>query len=190
LRPLSSWLEARGSWLAASSGLVAWSLQLEASSGLAALEDRTMCRKAVWLIGALMGLVWLGGVAVAWLPGTPKLRLSVAAGALGVVPGHGRHGTDETHGTGADPITRHASRVRAGGKVRVLAGARWGPVHCPERMAIDVSGGSAPGSPLFSLKRGESRVRRGLMARGAAFARGRAGRSGLVRNLRPRCCVE
>jgi len=106
-----------------------------------------MCTKAVWLIGALIGLVWAVGVAQAWSPATPKLRLSVAAGgpgvvrgehrleacatgrgkaALGVVRGDGTHGTDGTDGAGADPITRHASRVRrrAGPLLPVLYGLR------------------------------------------------------------------
>ena len=84
-----------------------------------------MCTKAVWLIAALMDLVWVGGVAEGWLAGTRELRLSVASGAwgvaqgehrleacatgrgkaaLGVVRGDGTHGTDRTHrGLGPQP---------------------------------------------------------------------------------------
>ena len=63
-------------------------------------------------------------------------------------------------------VTTHASRVRKKGKARGAAEARRVPVHPSDGMPIDVSGGSAPGSPLFSLKRGELGVREGLMARG------------------------
>ena len=73
-----------------------------------------MCRKVVWLMAGLMGLVWLGGVAEGWAAGTPKLRLSVAPGAQGVVRGHGTHGTDGTD-RGGLRITRHASGRRRGG---------------------------------------------------------------------------
>jgi len=78
-----------------------------------------MRTKVVWVA---MGLVWAAGMAQGWLAGTPKLRLSVAPGAqgvvrgehrleacatergeaaLGIVPRHETHGTD---GTGADRV--------------------------------------------------------------------------------------
>ena len=50
-----------------------------------------MCRKIVWLMAGLMGLVWLVGVAEGWLAGTPRPGSSVAPGALGVGRGHGTH---------------------------------------------------------------------------------------------------
>ena len=64
----SEWVECRVgvhlSWLAARSS------RLVARSFLKCLEGRTMCRKVVWLMAGLMGLVWLGGAAVAGLAGT------------------------------------------------------------------------------------------------------------------------
>ena len=103
---------------------------------LAALEDRMMSAKVVWVAMGLMGLVWLAGAVQEWLPGTPKLRLSVARGrhasrasafavrritrqeeggavaprAQGVVRGDGTHGTNGTDGTGGRPVSDHASR--------------------------------------------------------------------------------
>ena len=83
-------------------------LLLARSSRLVARSSREgmMCRKVVWLIGALTGLVWLGGMAQGCLPDTPKVRLSVAPGARGVVPGHGTNGTNGTDGTGAGRVVR------------------------------------------------------------------------------------
>ena len=100
-------IEIDGSGLVASPSLGS-KLVARGSELLELLEDGMMCRKAVWLIAALMGLVWLGGVGVAWWVGTRKLRLSVAAGGPGVVRGDGTHGTD---GTGGRPVSDHASRV-------------------------------------------------------------------------------
>jgi len=68
-----------------------------------------MCRKAVWLIAALMGLVWLAGVAEGFLAGTPKRGLSVAPKGQGMVREDRTYGTDGTYGTREGSVTRHAS---------------------------------------------------------------------------------
>ena len=132
-----------------------------------------MSAKVVWVAMGLTDLLWVGGGAVVWLAGTPKLRLSVAPGRhasrvrkreepwqpgrAGWSGGMGRMGQEEDH----YPITRRASgrRGRRVGRQR-LEGARapFGE-HLNHRKC-----GKRAGVPPFFLKRGESAVRGALVA--------------------------
>ena len=140
-----------------------------------------MSAKVAWMVAALVGLVWVRGVAMVWLAGTPKLRLSVAPGALGVVRGEHRLEAcatgrgkeaggvvrgDETHGTygtnGTDRsglrITRHvpASRIT---RQEDGEGARaeGGPMGASAPLGMGGSRrkcGKCAGVPPFFFKKG------------------------------------
>jgi len=140
-----------------------------------------MISKVVWVVAGLMGLVWPVGVIQGSVPGTPKLRLSVAPGARGVVPGHGTHGTNETNGTGRGGvrITRHVrprspygeSRVKRKGRRCGPRGAQqaWGPAFGTDGSRR--KWGERAGGPLFFLKKG-GRGFEGDLRRGAGGAWG------------------